>query len=168
MVHSNAPGDVVEDNSIVNNVISGNGYLPTLEGIIVGGEGPVAVQDTSIIGNVFQNEAVAVQIVNGVHTMVGGNTIGATVHLGYNGTVTQVSMPSSGSTTTVTATVTTTATQTVTSTQTTSASESSTTQAASPGGELTFSLALLTAVGTLIVGLIAGMIVRPIREASGK
>jgi parallel beta-helix repeat protein len=174
IVHSNAPGDVVTGNSIVNNVINGNGGLPDEEnesdlvGIVIGGAGPVAVQDTSIIGNVFQNENVAIQIVNGADTMVGGNTIGATVRLAYEGTVTPISTPSSGSTSTVTATATSTVTQATTILQTLTMNQSSTVAEASPSGGLTFSLALLTAVGTLIVGLIAGMIVRPIREASGR
>jgi len=166
IVHSNAPGDVVKNNSILYNVISANGYLPTLEGVIVGGEGNVPVDGTSIIGNVFQNEAIAVQIVLGTNTMVGGNIIGSTVKLAYNGTVTQVGISSSQSTSTVTATAST-VTQTVVSTITSGAS-SNTTAAASSNGGLTFSLALITAVGTLIVGLIVGMVVRPIREASAR
>ena len=165
IVHSNAPGDVVKSNSILYNVISANGYLPTLEGVIVGGEGNVPVDGTSIIGNVFQNEAIAVQIVLGTNTMVGGNIIGSTVKLAYNGTVTQIGTSSSQSTATVTTTAPTTVTQTVVSTVTTGAASNTTTAASSNGG-LTFSLALITAVGTLIVGLIIGMIVRPIREAS--
>ena len=163
VVHSNAPGDVVTKNSITYNVISSNGYLPVLEGIIIGGEGSVPVTDTTIVGNLFQNEAVAVQIVLGTNTMVGGNTIGATVKLAYNGTVTQI-----GPTSTGTATATTTVTQTTVSTQTSPANATSTAGASSSSGGLSFTLALFTAVGTLIVGLIAGMIVRPIREASSK
>jgi len=177
IVHSNAPGDVVTSNSILYNVISGDGYLPTLEGVIVGGEGLVPVADTSIIGNVFQNENIAVQIVLGTNTMVGGNTIGATVKLAYNGTVTQITSPSSGETSTVTAASgRSTITQTVTATQATTTATingsatttTTTTTVTTSNGGLTFSLALLTAVATLIVGLIAGMIVRPTREASGK
>jgi parallel beta-helix repeat protein len=167
IVHSNAPGDVVKDNSILYNVISANGYLPTLEGVIVGGEGNVPVDGTSIVGNVFQNEAIAVQIVLGTNTMVGGNIIGSTVKLAYNGTVTQVSTSSSQSTSTATTTALSTVTQTVVSTVTTGAG-SNTTAAASSNGGLTFSLALITAVGTLIVGLIVGMVVRPVREASAR
>lgn len=167
IVHSNAPGDVVTNNSIMYNVISANGYLPTLEGVIVGGEGNVPVSDTSIIGNVFQNEAIAVQIVLGTNTLVGGNVIGATVKLAYNGTVTQVSTSPSQSSSTVTATATSTVTQTVVSTVTQGPSSNTTSTTSSNGG-LTFSLALITAVGTLIVGLIVGMVVRPIREASAR
>ena len=44
VVHSNAPGDVVTGNAIINNVFNANGYAPGLVGIIIGGEGPVAVQ----------------------------------------------------------------------------------------------------------------------------
>jgi len=167
IVHSNAPGDVVTGNSILYNVISANGYLPTLEGVIVGGEGNVPVDDTSIIGNVFQNEAIAVQIVLGTNTMVSGNTIGSTVKLAYNGTVTQTSTGSGQASSTVTTTASATVTQTVVSTLTSIVSSNVTAPASSNGG-LTFSLALITAVGTLIVGLIVGMIVRPIREASSK
>jgi hypothetical protein len=167
IVHSNAPGDVVKNNFILYNVISANGYLPTLEGVIVGGEGNVPVDGTSIIGNVFQNEAIAVQIVLGTNTMVGGNIIGSTVKLAYNGTVTQIGTSSSQPTSATTATVSTTVTQTVVSTMTTGVGSNSTAVASSNGG-LTFSLALITAVGTLIVGLIIGMVVRPIREASAR
>ena len=168
IVHSNAPGDVVTGNSIMYNTFSANGYLPTLEGVIIGGEGTVPVTDTTIVGNVFQNEAIAVQIVLGTNTMVGGNIIGATVKLAYNGTVTQIGTPSTGSTATVTETVSSTVTQTTVSIQTSVVSSNQTTTSSSSGGGLTFSLALITAVGTLIVGLIVGMIVRPIREASAK
>jgi len=168
VVHSNAPGDVVTGNSIIDNVISGNGYLPILEGIIIGGEGTVPVSDTSIIGNVFQNENVAVKIVLGTNTMVGGNMIGATVQEAYNGTVTQISTLSAGSSTTVTAPSTLTVTQTATEVQTSTVNGSSTATVTSSNGGLTFSLALLTAVGTLIVGLVAGMIMRPFREAPGR
>ena len=170
IVHSNAPGDVVTGNSIMYNTFSANGYLPTLEGVIIGGEGNVPVTDTTIVGNVFQNEAIAVQIVLGTNTMVGGNIIGATVKLAYNGTVTQISTPSGGSTATatVTQTVSATVTQTAVSTEISTVSSNATVTSTSTTGGLTFSLALITAVGTLIVGLIVGMIVRPIREASAK
>jgi len=174
IVHSNAGGDVVTGNSILNNVISGNGGLPDeqnqslLVGVVVGGEGPVAAQDTSIIGNVFQNEGVGIQVVNGLNTLVGGNTFGATVPKDYSGTVTLISTSSSSTVTTVTATATLTVTQTTTNIQTSTVNGTTTAAASSSNGGLTFSLALLTAVGTLIVGLVAGMIVRPIREASGR
>ena len=174
IVHSNAPGDVVTGNSIMYNTFSANGYLPTLEGVIIGGEGTVPVTDTTIVGNVFQNEAIAVQIVLGTNTMVGGNIIGATVKLAYNGTVTQISTPSSGSTATATvtqtvsATVSATVTQTSVSTEISTVSSNATAASTSTTGGLTFSLALITAVGTLIVGLIVGMVVRPIREASAR
>lgn len=167
IVHSNAGGDVVTGNSILYNVISANGYLPTLEGVIVGGEGNVPVTSTSIIGNVFQNEKIAVMIVLGTNTMVGGNIIGSTVTQAYNGTVTQIGTPSGGSTT-VTTTVTSTVTQVSTSIQTSTAGANTTSAASNSNGGLTFSLALITAVGTLIVGLIVGMIMRPIREASAR
>jgi len=169
VVHSNAPGDVVANNLIADNVISADGYPPTLEGIIVGGEGPVPVQVTTITGNTFQNEAIGIQIVNAKTTYVGGNVMEATVRLQVNGTVTNIqgtgSTGGSGSTggtvtTTVSQTVTATATQTVTST-------TSGTVSSGEGG-LSFYAALLTAVGTLIVGLIAGMVVRPIRESAGR
>jgi parallel beta-helix repeat protein len=167
IVHSNAPGDVVKGNSIMYNVFSANGYLPTLEGVIIGGEGTVPVTDTTIVGNVFQNEAIAVQIVLGTNTMVDGNIIGSTVRVAYNGTVIQIGTSSTGPTSTVTETVSATVTQTVVSTQTSVVASNETATSTSSGG-LTFSLALITAVGTLIVGLIVGMIVRPIREASAK
>ena len=58
-----------------------------------------------------------------------------------------------------------TVTQTVTGTQTTvtETATGQTTTSASTGG-ITFTLALAAAVGTLIVGLVAGIIVRPFRE----
>lgn len=172
IVHSNAPGDVVKGSIIDYNTFSANGYLPTLEGVIIGGEGTVPVTDTTIVGNVFQNEAIAVQIVLGTNTMVGANIIGSTVKLAYNGTVTQIGTPTGSSTVTVTETASATVTQTLVSTQTsvlTSVVTSNVTATAtSSSGGLTFSLALISAVGTLIVGLIVGMIVRPIREASAR
>jgi parallel beta-helix repeat protein len=146
VVHSNAPGDVVTGNAIIGNVISANGP-PALLGIIVGGEGPVAVQSTTISGNTFQNEDVGIQIVNGKQTFVGGNTMEPTVRLPVNGTVTPITI----------------------STATSSGSQAAPTTTISQTGEgITFSLALLVAIGTLIVGLIAGITVRPIREAKGK
>lgn len=66
--------------------------------------------------------------------------------------------PGSATPTTVTQTASTTVTQTVTGGQTTVTGTSST-PAASSG--VTFNLALAATVGTLIVGLLAGMIVRP-------
>lgn len=181
IVHSNAPGDVVTDNSIVNNVISGDGYLPTLEGVIVGGEGPVAVTDTTIAGNTFQNEGIGVQIVNGNNTMVGGNTMTATVKLGYNGTVTQISISSISSSSFTTSAPVITQSATVSSTQSSSSPAPSSTTTARPSGTttvtttitptaqgLSFSLALITAVVTLIVGLVIGMIVRPARHETPK
>ena len=169
VVHSNAPGDVVTGNAIIDNVFSADGYLPTLEGIIVGGEGPVPVQVTTITGNTFQNEAIGIQIVNAKTTLVGGNVYEDTVKLPVNGTVATIgggSSSGSGSgattvviTSTVAQTVIATATQTVTSTTSTVSSSSS---------GLSFSVALITAIGTLIVGLVAGMVVRPIRESAGR
>lgn len=181
IVHSNAPGDVVTDNSIVDNVIAGDGYLPTLEGIIVGGAGPVAVTNTMIVGNTFQNEVVGVQIVNGNSTMVGANTMTATVKLGYNGTVTQISISSitNSSSSFTTSVPIITQTSSVLSTQTSSSSipassstaavpTTVTTTVSSAVQGLSFALSLITAVVTLIVGLIIGMIVRPVRRDSAK
>jgi len=94
IVHSNAPGDIVTGNSIIDNVINGNGGLPdeeaqaALVGVIVGGEGPVPAQATTISGNTFANEGVGIHVVNGENTLVGGNTMEATVKLPINGTVT--------------------------------------------------------------------------------
>jgi parallel beta-helix repeat protein len=130
VVHSNAPGDVVTGNAIINNVFTANGYAPGLVGIIVGGEGPVAVQNTMITGNTFQNEATGIHIVNAKQTLVGGNVMEATVKLPVNGTVTTISVPSA---------------------------------AAVPSSGISL-LALPTAIGTLIVGLIAGMIVNPFHK----
>jgi len=144
VVHSNAPGDVVTGNAIIGNVISANGP-PTLLGIIVGGEGPVAVQSTTISGNTFQNEGVGIQVVNAKQTFAGGNIMEPTVRLPVNGTVTPIAV-----------------------TAPTSGQAAPTTTIPQSGGGVTFSLALLVAIGTLIVGLVAGMIVRPIREATGR
>jgi len=167
IVHSNAPGDVVTGNVITGNVFNANGYLPTLEGVILGGEGPVAVQNTTVTDNLFHNEAIGIQIVNAKGTLVGGNTMDPTVKLAVNGTVTYISTGSGGSTAaattaTVTATVATAATQTVT------VPGAAPTGGSGTSGGLTFTVALLTAVAMLIVGLIAGMMVRPIRESSGR
>ena len=128
IVHNNAPGDVVTGNAILNNVISGDGYLPTLEGVIVGGEGPVAAVNTVITGNTFQNEAIGVLVVNGNNTMVGGNTMDATVKLAYNGTVTEISSGKGSATgtsspSTVTVSVTQTSTASFTQTSTASVTE---------------------------------------------
>jgi parallel beta-helix repeat protein len=130
IIHSNAPGDVVTGNAIINNVFNANGYAPGLVGIVMGGEGPVAVQSTTITGNTFQNEVTGIQIVNAKQTLVGGNVMEATVQLPVNGTVTIINVPSATA---------------VTSTG-------------------IASLALPTAIGTLIVGLIAGMIVSPFHK----
>jgi len=170
VVHSNTPGDVVTGNVIADNVFSADGYLPTLEGIIVGGEGPVPVQVTTITGNTFQNEAIGIQIVNAKTTLVGGNVYEATVKLPVNGTVTTIGGGSSSSGS-GSATSTVTATSTVAQTVTATATQTVTTTTAAPSsssGGLSFSVALLTAIGTLIVGLVAGMVVRPIRESAGR
>lgn len=106
VIHSNAPGDIVTGNEIIGNVISANGP-PMLIGIIVGGEGPVAVQSTTISGNTFQNEAVGIQIVNGKQTLVGGNTMEATVKLPVNGTATPIGAAATTTTVAQTTTVTT-------------------------------------------------------------
>ena len=130
IIHSNAPGDVVTGNAIINNVFTANGFAPNLVGIVMGGEGPVAVQSSTITGNTFQNEVTGIQIVNAKQTFVGGNVMGATVTLPINGTVTTINIPSA-------------------------------TPATSTGIPL---MALPTAIGTLIVGLIAGMIVNPFHK----
>jgi parallel beta-helix repeat protein len=169
VVHSNAPGDVVTGNLISGNVFSADGYPPTLEGIIVGGEGPVPVQATTITGNTFQNEAIGIQIVNAKTTYVGGNVYEATVRLPVNGTVTNISVSGSGGGSSSSAsTVTSTVSQTVTATTTQTVTSTASGTASSSEGGLTFSVALLTAIGTLIVGLVAGMVVRPIRESAGR
>jgi hypothetical protein len=158
IVHSNAPGDVVVGNVISGNVFTANGYLPTLEGVILGGEGPVAVQNTTVINNFFENEAIGIQIVNAKTTFVGGNIMELTVKLPINGTVININQaagPSSVQTTTVGTTITATPTAATTA-------ESAPAQTGSPtSGGLSLSLALVTAIGTLIVGLIIGIVVRP-------
>jgi parallel beta-helix repeat protein len=170
IVHSNAPGDVVYGNSIVNNVIDNDGYLPTLEGIIVGGEGPIAVQSTTILGNTFMNEGVGIRIVNGKGTMLGGNIMEPSVTLAVNGTVTYIQTGTggqTGGTTMVTNTVTETSVVTTTIQGSTTVVGGANPTSNESGG-ITFVLALFTAVGTLIIGLVAGMVVRPIREATGR
>jgi parallel beta-helix repeat protein len=169
IVHSNAPGDLVTGNSIISNVIDSDGYLPTLEGIIIGGAGPVAVQSTTILGNTFMNEAVGIQIVNGKGTMVGGNTMEVSVKQAVNGTVNYIQTGSGGQTsgsTTVTNTVTATSVVTTTVQGATTVTGTASSSSSSSGG-ITLALALVTAVGTLVIGLVAGMIVRPIRESAG-
>jgi parallel beta-helix repeat protein len=162
IVHSNAPGDVVVGNLISGNVFTANGYLPTLEGVILGGEGPVAVQNTTVVDNVFENEVIGIQVVNAKVTLVGGNMMETTVKVPVNGTVINISQPatSSGSQTT---TVSVTATATPTAPAATTVVETAPAQTGSSASEgLTLSLALITAVGTLIVGLIIGIVVRPL------
>jgi len=140
VLHNNAPGCVVTGNVVMGNVLSNDGSGATLTGIIVGGEGPVPVLNSTITDNVFQNENVGIQIVNGNYTFVGGNTMAPSIVLPINGTVTVVSTPSGSQ----------------------SSSGSGSTSILSGGG-VSFSLALLTAVGTLIVGMVAGIVIRPSR-----
>jgi parallel beta-helix repeat protein len=97
IVHSNAAGDTVTGNSILNNVFDSNGYQPTLEGVVVGGEDPsVPAHNTLIMGNTFEEEAIGIAVVNGVNTTVGGNIFEATVPKPINvtsGTVTTITTP---------------------------------------------------------------------------
>jgi len=159
VVHSNAPGDVVVGNLITGNIFNANGYLPTLEGIILGGEGPVAVRNTTVTNNTFENEVVGVQVVNAKGNFVGGNTMEATVKIPYNGTVTNIGA-SPGATSVQTTTASVTVTATPTSVVSVAAPPAPTGNSTSGG--LTFTVALVTAVCTLIVGLIIGIVVRPL------
>jgi parallel beta-helix repeat protein len=155
IVHSNAPGDVVTDNTIMNNVFDGNGYLPTLEGVIVGGEGPVAAVNTTIESNTFENEAIGILIVNGNNTMVGGNDMTPTVMRAVNGTVTQVVIgPSS-----VTMTATLTQTVSVTATGVSTSSSSSSTTSSSSTSSLNFTTIPVWAYAGTTIALIIGVIV---------
>jgi hypothetical protein len=115
------------------------------------------------------NEAIGVQIVNGKGTMVGGNIVEPSVKLAFNGTVTFV-QTGTGSQTSGTTTVTNTVTATSVITTTVAGATtvaSGTNSSSSEGGGVTLVLALFAAIGTLIIGLVAGMVVRPIREAAG-
>lgn len=171
IVHSNSPGDVVTGNVIADNVFDNDGLQGSsavLQGVVVGGEGPVAVLSTTIMGNTFMNEFVGIQIVNAKGTMVGGNTMEASVKMPVNGTVTVIQTGTVAATVTGTATVTATVTATATSTITAQGTSTVTTSTSSSSGGVTFALALATAVATLIIGLVAGMIARPIREAAGR
>jgi parallel beta-helix repeat protein len=159
VIHSNALGDVVTGNVISGNVISNDGSGPKITGILVGGEGPVAAQNTTITDNTFQVEYTGIQIVNGKLTFVGGNQFYATVKVPINGTVTNISPPSTGGSSQTT-TILTTVTVSATSGGTGNASQT----ASSANGGLSFSLALVTAVATLIVGLVVGIVVRPPRD----
>jgi len=145
---------------ISGNVFTANGYLPTLEGVILGGEGPVAVKNTTVVNNVFENEAIGIQIVNAKVTFVGGNTMEPTVKVPVNGTVVSISQPS-GSSGVQTATVSTTVTATPAAAATTSNSSAPAQTVASVSQGLSLTVALVTAVATLIVGLIIGIVVRP-------
>ncbi len=163
VLHSNAPGDVVTNNLVADNLFSNDGSGPQISAILVGGEGPVPVQNTTIRDNVFQVEYVGIQIVNGLQTFVGGNQFLASVTQPINGTVVEISPPTqSGSSVTATVSATATVTSTVVS------SPSSVGAVTPPQGGnnegLSFSLALVTAVGTLIVGLVVGIVVRPPRD----
>ncbi len=96
VIHSNAGGDVVSGNIISGNIISADGSGPKITGVIVGGEGPVAVQNTTITNNVIQDEYTGIQIVNGKQTFVGGNRM-VSVQVPINGTVTaEAIVPVSG------------------------------------------------------------------------
>jgi hypothetical protein len=89
VIHSNAGGDVVSGNIISGNIISADGSGPKITGVIIGGEGPVAVQNTTITNNIIQDEYTAIQIVNGKQTFVGGNRM-VSVQIPINGTVTEL------------------------------------------------------------------------------
>jgi parallel beta-helix repeat protein len=89
VVHSNAGGDVVSGNIISGNILSADGSGPKIIGIIIGGEGPVAVQNTTITNNIIQDEYFGIQIVNGKQTFVGGNDM-VSVEMPINGTVTEL------------------------------------------------------------------------------
>jgi len=97
IVHSNAAGDVVTGNSILNNVFDSNGYQPTLEGVIVGGEdSSVPAHNTLVMDNTFEEEAIGIDVVSGVNTTVGGNIFEATVPTPINvtsGSVTTITTP---------------------------------------------------------------------------
>ena len=70
VIHSNDFGDVVTNNIVIGNTISGNGETPLFPGVIVGGEGPVPVQNTTISSNIFHDEDYGVYVVNGIDTTV--------------------------------------------------------------------------------------------------
>lgn len=70
VVHSNDFDDVVTNNVVIGNTISGNGSPSSSPGVIVGGEGPVPVQNTTISSNVFHDENYGIDVVNGVDTTV--------------------------------------------------------------------------------------------------
>lgn len=160
VLHNNAPGDVVSGNVVTGNIIGNDGSGATLTGILVGGEGPVPVLNSTITNNVFQDEYCGIQIVNGNFTFVGGNIMAPSIPVPINGTVIFISTSSaspSGSSS---------GSQSAAGSNSTSV-QTSTTQTSSgsvlSGGGISFSLALLTAVGTLIVGMVAGIIIRPPR-----
>jgi parallel beta-helix repeat protein len=101
VVHSNAAGDVVKGNSIMNNVFDSNGYPPTLEGIIVGGDDKVVpAQNTLIMDNTFEEEAIGIDVLCATcatNTTVGGNIFEASVTTPTNGTVTTITVSTSNS-----------------------------------------------------------------------
>jgi len=70
VIHSNDFGDVVTNNVVIGNTISGNGETPLFPGVIVGGEGTVPVQNTTISNNIFHDEDYGVYVVNGIDTTV--------------------------------------------------------------------------------------------------
>ena len=70
VIHSNDFGDVVTNNIVIGNTISGNGETPLFPGVIVGGEGTVPVQNTTISSNIFHDEDYGVYVVNGIDTTV--------------------------------------------------------------------------------------------------
>jgi parallel beta-helix repeat protein len=161
VLHSNAPGDVVTGNVVTGNVIGNDGSGATPTGILVGGEGPVAVLNSTITDNIFQNEYCGIQIVNGNYTFVGGNNMAPSIPVPINGTVTFISTSSAGSSGSSSSGNQSTSGSTSTGVQTSSTQVSS--GSILSGGGISFSLALLTAVGTLIVGMVAGIIIRPPR-----
>lgn len=70
VVHSNDFGDIVTNNVVIGNTISSNGPPSSSPGVIVGGEGPVPVQNTTISSNIFHDENYGINVVNGVNTTV--------------------------------------------------------------------------------------------------
>ncbi|MCL4343641.1 MAG: right-handed parallel beta-helix repeat-containing protein [Thaumarchaeota archaeon] len=81
VVHSNSPGDVVVNNAIIGNTISADGdpfsvpNIPIYTGILIGGEGPVPVINTTISSNMIDKETYGVAVINGIGTRVLSNNI---------------------------------------------------------------------------------------------
>ncbi|MDG7045769.1 MAG: right-handed parallel beta-helix repeat-containing protein [Nitrososphaerota archaeon] len=93
VIHSNAPGDVVDNNMIIGNTISADGdpfsvpNIPIYTGILVGGEGPVPVKNTVISSNAIDKETYGVAVINGIGTQVLSNNIFTqSVKIPVNGT----------------------------------------------------------------------------------